>query len=233
MPTPFLFHDLFATRTGLSAEPMKIPGLGDIAIIDGFYEHPDAITDLLAVSAASPWKIGPGSRNYQDYFDCWTTLPAHPTYQDARDNQSQAQLWRIIKDSFGLSIKQRRYPFDFNMFQWIRPPAPNVQFYPHVDGSGVVAAIIYLNRDADTNGGTAFYRDNPLGVTAAIGYHEQDNLQVDISAHCNLATVVPARFNRCILFPGWFTHGAYIEQHDFFTGDRWRLTQPYFFAVDK
>ncbi len=212
---------------------MPIAGLGDILIIDDFYERPDAIADMLDTAPAPPWKIDTNSRNYKDYLDCRLILPVHKTLYDKRDILGQLMLWRVIEAKFGVSIKPHRYDFIFNLFQWINPPGQNHQFYPHADGADRISAIIYLNRDEDSSGGTAFYRDDADAVNASLGYFEHNDLRVDIDRHCNLAGVVPARFNRCILFPGGFTHGGYVADHHQYTGQCWRQNQVYFFDIDR
>lgn len=231
MPVPFLFHELFEPQARLHAETMHIAGMGDIVIIDDFYRAPHAICDMLAGTPAPPWKLAPGSRNFQDYHDCRLTLSAHRKLYDKRDLLGQILLRQTIQAKLGLSISPRRHDFSFNLFQWINPPAQAYQHYPHHDGPDKVAAIIYLNPEADSNGGTAFYRNDPAGLTDRIGYSEEADIKVDVGKHCEIATVVPALFNRCILFPGWFLHGGYMENHDFYTGERWRINQVYFFDI--
>lgn len=231
--TPFLFHEVFATQGKLHAATRTIAGLGDILVIDDFYKDPDGICALLQNSALPPWKMTARSRNYRDYYDCRLTIPAHHDFYDPRDVLGQAALWQIIRAKLGVSIKPMRYDFSFNMFQWLNPPAQNYQLFPHIDGEDIIGVIIYLNREADPGGGTAFYRDDPSAGPDLIGYAEHDDAKVDIEAHCELLDVVPGKFNRCVVFPGRFPHGAYIGQHDFYTDGRWRINQVYFFKITR
>nr|BCU99777.1 MAG: hypothetical protein CM15mV30_0710 [uncultured marine virus] len=93
----------------------------------------------------------------------------------------------------------------------------------------MIASVIYLNKDKDCNGGTAFYEEDNLNEF--VGHMEDDNIQVDISQHYTLIDVVKASFNKCVIYPGWWVHGAYIDDHSFYSGNRWRKNQVYFFEL--
>jgi hypothetical protein len=230
---PFRFHEVFATRSPLKAQMHTIPGLGDVAIIDDFYADPHGICELLRDSAVTPHKISQTSRNFRDYYDCRLTIPAYTNQLDHSDLMSQIVIGQVIRSRFGLTQKFKCYDFSFNLFQWIVPPTQNYQFFPHVDGDNLMVALIYLNPEEDPGGGTAFYRGVPDESASGLGYSEREDVKIDIAAHCDLLEVLPGKFNRCLVFPSWFPHGAYIGQHDFYTGARWRMNQIYFFEVTK
>lgn len=232
-PTPYFHYELFELNDSINVTTKTIEGLGDIVIIDDFYKHPDDIHLFLRDQWVQAWKSGPNSVNFKEYYDCRLSFQ-HNVNNHPRECESQRLIWDLTARKLGYIPQKIFQPYNFNYFRWINPPqSKDIQSYPHQDDDNMIASVIYLNRDEDTNGGTAFYAETE--VNPEVGVMEQDDLRVDISKNYTLLDVVPAKFNRCVIYPGWFMHGAYIEDHTFYMQDdsidRWRINQVYFFKL--
>ena len=230
MPTPYLHHELFEPNKVIEVQEHS-NSLGKYLVIDNFYQRPDDIEYMLETSWSQMWKYKPGSRNTIDYHDCRLTIPYNMT-RHVREFESQKLIWNMVQQKLNYTIKQAVQNYDFNLFKWINIPEHNIQSYPHQDDAGkqtMIASVIYLNKDKDCNGGTAFYEEDNLNEF--VGHMEDDNIQVDISQHYTLIDVVKASFNKCVIYPGWWVHGAYIDDHSFYSGNRRRKNQVYFFEL--
>ena len=45
----------------------------------------------------------------------------------------------------------------------------------------------------------------------------------------DVKNIIPAKFNRLVMFPGNCLHGGYIEDYSKYSGDNWRYSQVTFF----
>ena len=81
--------------------------------------------------------------------------------------------------------------------------------------------LVYLDKEED--GGTAVYEGT------WITNNEQESLLYPVEDDFVLERVIPAKFNRCVVFPGNRLHGAYINDYNKYTGDKWRFSQVTFF----
>ena len=58
---------------------------------------------------------------------------------------------------------------------------------------------------------------------------EQLNVLCHVEERFAIERIIPAKFNRCVIFPGNRIHGAWIEDYNKYSGDSWRFTQATFF----
>jgi hypothetical protein len=225
MTIAFRHDDLFEVNSQLSTQRMTVDGLGDIAVIDNFYKFPWEINTMLEDSWSQLWKTNDKSRNGIDYFDCRLMFQGFDT-----GSTYQYDAQRLIQDvsriRLGIELKDEPAPYAFNNFTNVKIPDEGMQMYPHVDGNDMVAAVIYL--DPIEDGGTAFYRQAEM---QDIGYDESDNVLVDVENHYDVAGVVPAKFNRCVIYPSWYMHGGWINDHAKYSKNQWRRTQVYFMKI--
>lgn len=231
MPTPYFHSELFAPNKLIEVQKCHLEPLGDLLIIDDFYEHADDIHSMLQNSWAPCWKRNRGSRNFVDYYDCRLNFSGNDNNLP-REYESQQLIWDLCASQLGYAVRRDPQPYDFNIFKWINTPDENIQSYPHVDSHGskeYMACVVYLNKDEDCNGGTAFYGESE--VNPDVGKMEGDDIQIDIDKHYTFLDFVPAKYNRAVIYPGSWMHGAYIEDHKFYTDDRWRMNQVYFFEL--
>ena len=221
MTVPYQKHQLFALNPQLGVTKRKVEGVGDVVIIENFFAYPDDIALMLEHAWCSSWKNSPTSNNFIDYYDCRYSLDRDVSSYDSTEYQ------QIVKDlalsKLGIKCHAREVGTTFNVFQWIDPPKDiGIQMHPHIDGKNVLASIVYLDKFSD--GGTAFYseyQDNP-------DIPESEDIRYDISKNAKLLDIVEANFNRCVIYPGNFPHGGYINNHSTYTGDNWRLNMVMF-----
>ena len=237
---PFKTTDVFAVNDALEVQTIDL-GNGDKAlVIDGFYRDPDAVRALAAGAPVPIWKNVPGGRNGEEYWDCrhqWMFYDKLPFLLRLRE---------IVEAHYGVQVDMDKTPKSFvtNVFQWnIDQPAASVGNIAHFDSLRVVAANIYLNTPDEAHGGTAIYRSRVTGEFRLFAedfemlrrapekfmhlaedgrsYYDpkwQDNWELE--------RVLPMRYNRATLYPGYIFHGAYHTDNAF--RDYPRMTQTCF-----
>lgn len=227
MPTPYIHDELFEPNDITDVDIYETCG-GKIVIVDNFYKHPDDINWMLSQAWAQDFKRGENSRNFKDYYDCRLTIENNRSFED----KAQQQIWTIIEQCFDdFKLVKKEEPLRFNLFKWINTPEQSIQHYPHTDAWTKCAGIIYL--DKHNQGGTAFYDvDGRTQIEDEIGYIEEQDLQVDIETLGYPYDVVPAEFNRLVLYPGWYMHGGFMTSHRTYT-DNWRMNQVFFWDVNR
>ena len=117
---------------------------------------------------------------------------------------------------------------EVNCFQTIEVFDNKLQHYPHIDSEldcasnqATLNMLVYLDKEED--GGTAIYGGE------WIHNDEQHNLLYPVEDLFTVEHIIPAKFNRCVIFPGNRLHGAWIDDYNKFTGDKWRYTLVRFF----
>ena len=58
---------------------------------------------------------------------------------------------------------------------------------------------------------------------------EAHSLLYPVEERFTIEHIIPAKFNRAVIFPGNRLHGAYIEDYTKYSGDKWRFSQVQFF----
>jgi len=200
---PFLPTELFEINDILDVHQGNI-GRHKYLYIDNFYKRPKEIYKMLKESWHPNWKIDVEGRNFVDYYDCRTEV-----------HLSSEKTINFLKDILN---NQNVYceKISFNIFSWINKPNKNIQFLPHTD-YGQKNVLVYL--DKSSSGGTAFYEEIP-------NEDEYKDIRYDITGlekH-----VIPAKFNRCVIFDGSIPHGGYIEDHSKYSNGKWRYNAVYF-----
>ena len=223
MPVPYLKHMLFDLNPNLTVDTGEIEGVGKIVIIENFFKYPEEIKRMLDQSWVTSWKNSPTSKNFVDYYDCRFDLSRDIT--SFRSDGYQALIRELADTELGIRCNNYEVPTSFNVFQWLNPPASHhIQSRPHIDGRNLLASIVYL--DKYSNGGTAFYTKY-----RELDYTEEDDIRYDIDKHADLTEVVEANFNRCVIYPGQYPHGAYINDHNIYTGENWRMNMVMFMEM--
>ena len=80
--------------------------------------------------------------------------------------------------------------------------------------------MIYLDKQED--GGTAVYENS------WVENMEHHGVLQPVEDMMDLKCVIPAKYNRCVLFTGNKMHGAYINDYNKYKDD-WRMSQVLFF----
>jgi hypothetical protein len=218
MPIPYLHHELFELNSGIRAGRYEIEGIGPIVIVDQMYKYPSDIQLMLDQAWVPSHHINKHSRNFKDYYDCRYTI--HPTITE---HSSEFEAQKLIRDlartHLGYDCLDKEYEYIFNCFKWINSPEQSYQMMPHQDSTNHIASVTYFNDNE--NHGTAFYTDvEPT-------HEEVENVSLDINEYATLVDVIPAKKNRTIIYPSWYWHGAYMNDHSEWV-DNWRYSQVYF-----
>jgi hypothetical protein len=212
---PIIVEDLFEINKNYTSSFNN-----EIIIIDNWYKNPEEIIKVLENIPAPRWKNSKNSKNWIDYYDCRPIIHSYWNNEKIYDPAKEIvfninkYFFKGSKNNFNLITM----PFEFNAYKNIKKNIPNrFQHFPHSEGN-IFNCIIYL--DKISSGGTAFYEIDSLENK------EDDNLLFDVS---NLEkSVVPAKFNRAVIFNGKKYHGGYIEDHSKYL-NAWRINQVLFF----
>jgi hypothetical protein len=199
-----------------------------VLTIDNFYENPEEIHDWLTSQQYPLWKYSTerDTENAQRYNDCRiTNKVAHPT------RLYFAEIERVL-DQCRKYFHKGEYHWDmiqeFNVFQTIEEFDTKVQHYPHIDSelhmsnnASTLNMLVYL--DKEESGGTAVYGGE------WITNDEAHSLLYPVEERFTIDHIIPAKFNRCVIFPGNRLHGAYIDDYTKYSGEKWRFSQVQFF----
>ena len=202
-----------------------------VAVIDDFLADPEYVREFARLQRAA---FAVPQRAY----------PGHTLDVGGR---SMADIYRFLRNKMSREFGFLRGDIEFATMLSITslPPAKlsNLQRICHVDPRRQVeranfASVLYLFHDMEL-GGTAFYswRDQALIEKAtALDLKDPDEAQQFLQERstyfaaaprymtesndiARLEAVVPAKFNRLILYSGDIPHSAYIENSDLLTDD--------------
>jgi len=105
--------------------------------------------------------------------------------------------------------------------------SPKGQTEPHFIHSdidmGEWSAILYLNQNPPDGDGTAFWTHLATGTIGSLIPHERSTEGQD-PANFEMRRIVPARFNRLLMFPSSYFHSRALHEN-WGTGEEARLTQ--------
>jgi hypothetical protein len=195
--------------------------------IDDFYENAEDLYQHLTNRDYPMWKYNPESptRNVIDYYDCRIVdKVGHPTRIYETEHQRILDVCRRYwhKGEYNWS---RLY--EFNCFKTGEITNSRFQHYPHIDSKldmpdncATLNMLVYLDKEED--GGTAVYDGE------WITNDENMNVLYPVEERFNIRTMIKAKFNRCVIFPGNYMHGAWIDNYNKYI-DNWRFTQVTFF----
>jgi len=196
--------------------------------IDNFYENPEEIYEYLSTTDYPLWKYNPEreSKNGIEYNDCRVIDKiGHPTRLYINDMERILDQCRKHWWKFDYQFDMQ---FEVNCFQTITQFDNTLQHYPHIDSEfatpdhlSTLNMLVYLDKEED--GGTAIYEGT------WITNNEERSLLYPVEQDFVLDKVIPAKFNRCVIFPGNRLHGAYINDYNKYSGDKWRYSQVIFF----
>lgn len=218
MIKPFIVDQLFEIN-----EELGIAFIDDVIYIDNFYKNYEKIYELLNNTPVPNWKISPNSKNFVDYYDCFFGIDN--TYCSEKYVNGIMKIGGLISQFFKeeKKITPRSSNFNFNIFKNITHNRSNdLQHFPHIDYA--YNAIIYI--DKICSGGTALYPD-----IERLHNTEQIDLFYDTSKINK--KIIRAKPNRLAIFKGEQYHGGYIEDHNAYTGENWRINQVMFFEEYK
>lgn len=198
-----------------------------VIYIDDFYENADDILLHLDARPKPLWKYSEErvSPNGVSYNDCRIVdKVGHPTRLYLENLERIKGICRqyFWKGNYALND----YLIEVNCFKSNEIFDPIMQHFPHIDGqfddpdeSAVLNFLVFL--DKQDNGGTALYHGDWLQN------REHESLLQPTTEMMDLNYIIPAQFNRCVIFPGNQLHGAWINDYDKYL-EHWRYTQVMF-----
>ena len=216
---PLILDELFKPSAKFQAEFD-----GFCLTIDNFYEDPDTLYEWIRNRDYPMWKYNTerNTRNGHTYYDCRITDKiAHPSrlYENEMD-----RVLNICRKYYHPGEYDWQRIYEFNCFQTITEFDTRMQHYPHTDSElstpdneSTLNMIIYM--DKEDSGGTAVYNGTWLSND------EHENVLFPVEERFEVERIIPAKFNRCVIFPGNRIHGAWIDDYNKYTGDSWRYTQ--------
>lgn len=211
--------DPYAIRMPPDIRSVRI-GQHQAVLIDNFLENPQA---LVEDAARARFELCPGAAEGKGYPGM--RAPAPMAY-----SQSLTELLDpLIKVNFGVpeDLPVKKVPCTFSLTTVAPQDLGPLQRIPHFDASTphYMACLLYLC--SEQHGGTAFYRHNATGlqqITAQnrdaygeVVYAELDRHPPppryfdDSSEHFTFLGMIPARFNRLVVYHGSLIHTACVN----------------------
>jgi len=211
--------DAFAIRMPPDIRSVQV-GEHSVVFIDDFLENPQALVDAASQARFEPCPGADERRGYPG-----VRAPAPTAYSESLT----ALLDPLIRVNFGVpeSLPVLKTPCALSLTTVAPQELGPLQRVPHFDASTphYMAVLLYLCDDS--HGGTAFYRHRATGlqqITAetvdrygAAIYQQVDRHPAppryfdDSDEHFELLGVMPARFNRLILYRGSLLHSAIVN----------------------
>lgn len=197
-------------------------------IIDDFYENPEEIYEHLRNRDYPMWKhnLERDSDNGERYLD--TRIIDRISFATRVHQAEQERILNMCRKYWWNGGYFWEDNFEVNCFKTLTEFDTKYQHYPHIDTEldvpdecSTLNMIVYL--DKEESGGTAVYHGE------WIQNNEQKALLYPVEELFEIDYVIPHKFNRCVIFPGNRMHGAYIDDYNAYSGDKWRYTQVRFF----
>ena len=222
---PYLFNELFDVHTNLHLSLNPIEDAIPSVIIDDVLRQPDRVRDVVGSMPATNWKHEAGGRNFVDYYDCRLRLPIR--YPNSLVSVAQ----KAIKEVYGLDTRPADASVDVNWFMQIANKRGDFAI-PHSDiTEGVqqsLTCVLYLNRQDECSGGTAFLRfrkSNSLVIDetyaqavkaepriSETGFDYWAERADELWESVGSVDMVPGRL---LIFPSKYFHAAYHPQDSF------------------
>ena len=202
----------------------------NLIVIDNFYQNPNTVRDYALNKA--------------------TYLPSHQLHPKFAGTESQQGFFsdavvHKLESALGQKIEVNPQKFAFGVFSKTFA-ADEIKKSVHVDGSDW-AAVLYLSRPEDCQGGTVFYEHKTWGwsgipsldVLQSRGFQSRaDFINSDVNKNSQdlskwkISARIGMKFNRLVLFrAGTFFHAAegYFGNND----QNCRLLQLFFFNIQE
>ena len=230
---PFLFNELFEVRPDLKLTLEPIQDAIPTVVIDNFLKKPEQARDIIGQAPAANWKHEHGGRNFVDYYDCRLRFPIR--YPNSMISAAQ----KVIQQVYKVATRPLDASVDVNWFMQIRDKRADFAV-PHNDMTDKArrsfTCILYLNRQDECSGGTAFFRfkksaslvlDEPYvraiqadSRLAETGLDYWGGGADDWWERVGVVDMVPGRL---LIFPSEYFHAAYHPQNSFYEFPRLTL----------
>jgi hypothetical protein len=223
MSKPIILDELYKMKGSFADATFD----GFVLTIDDFYENAEDLYQHITNRDYPMWKYNTESptKNGIDYLDCRIVdKVGHPTRLYEMEHQ---RLLDVCRKYYWKGEYDWSRLYEFNCFQTIEDFKPDMQHYPHIDSRldtpdncATLNMLVFMDKQDD--GGTAVYDGE------SITNDEDMELLYPVEERFNVRRVIPAKFNRCVIFPGNHMHGAWINDYNKYKNN-WRFTQVTFF----
>ena len=198
-----------------------------VVTIDNFFANAEDIYDHLSNRPVPMWKYNSEreSRNGIDYLDCRvvdTVGHSNRLYENSIETMKH-----ICRRFWHRADYYCQDTIEVNCFKTLTVEDNKYQHYPHTDSElntpddlSRLNLLVYLDKVED--GGTAVYGGEWIWNA------EHKNLLYPVEELFEIEHIIPAKFNRCVIFPGNRLHGAYINDYSKYKDD-WRYSYVRFF----
>jgi len=211
--------------------------IGDhqVVLIDDFLEDPQALVDAASACQFEPC---PGADERKGYPGVRARAP------QAYSRQLAELMDPLIRINFGVpdELELWKSPCSFSLTTVPPPALGPLQRTPHFDASGphYMAVLLYLC--GGEHGGTGFYRHKATGLQQITPENKERYAQAyeaelerrppppryfdDGDEHFSFLGMIPARFNRLVVYSGALLHTACVNPGISLSADprRGRLT---------
>jgi hypothetical protein len=211
--------EAFAIRMPPSVQSVQVGG-HPVVFIDNFLEDPQTLLEIASRSRFSPY---PGVADRKGYPGIRAIAPA------AYSAQLTALMEPLIRLNFGVpdSLELRKAECAFSLTTVPPHELGPLQRTPHFDASTPhhIAVLLYLCNEA--HGGTGFYRHKATGIQQVTAENREHFLDVyydelndrppapryfdDSDASFEFLGMMPARFNRLVVYRGSLLHSAVVN----------------------
>lgn len=225
---------LFAIRMPPNIQSVQV-GEHAVVFIDDFLENPQALVGIASRSTFAPY---PGVAERKGYPGVRAPAPADYSAQ------LTALMEPLIRLNFGVpeALALRKAECAFSLTTMPPGELGPLQRTPHFDASTPHHMAVLLYLCDESHGGTAFYRHKATGLQQVTAENREQFLDVyytelnarvpkpryfdDSDEHFEFLGMMPARFNRLVVYRGSLLHSAVVNPQLSIGGDplRGRLT---------
>ena len=211
--------DAFAVRMPPDIQSVQI-GEHQVVFIDNFLEDPQALVEIASRSSFAPY---PGVADRKGYPGVRAVAPA-----DYSANLT-ALMEPLIRLNFGVpdQLALRKAECAFSLTTMAPGDLGPLQRTPHFDASTPhhMAVLLYLCGEA--HGGTGFYRHKATGLQQVTADNSEQFLDIyydelnarppaqryfdDSDEQFEFLGMMPARFNRLVVYRGSLLHSAVVN----------------------
>jgi hypothetical protein len=225
---------VFAIRMPPNIQSVQV-GEHPVVFIDDFLEDPQALVELASAATFAPY---PGVAEHKGYPGVRAAAPADYSAQ------LTALMEPLIRLNFGVPevLELRKAECAFSLTTMQPGELGPLQRTPHFDASTPHHMAVLLYLCGPEHGGTAFYRHKATGLQQVTADNRENFLDVyyaELNArhpapryfdgsdeHFEFLGMMPARFNRLVVYRGSLLHSAVVNPQLSISGDarRGRLT---------
>lgn len=211
--------DPFAIRMPPDVRSVRV-GVHDVVFIDDFLADPQPLLEAARSASYAPY---PGVAERKGYPGVRAPVPADYSYT------LTALIEPLIRQNFGVSeeLALRKSECAFSLATTAPTELGPLQRTPHFDTSTphLIAVLLYLCDEA--HGGTGFYRHRATGVQQVTPANRDRYLDAycaeqaerapapryfdDSDAQFEFLGMMPARFNRLVVYRGSLLHSAVVN----------------------